>query len=166
MHHVFCVYLDWPNFCTSAHQCTLSVSVCLEGPIWYVLTNAPLLFGGAQVCYPVLNNAPYLLCLPEGPNSYVLTNAPRLLCLSGLAQSLFLCSPMHHVFCVCLKGPIWYVLTNAPLLTGGVQVCFLCSQMHLVYCVCRGLLGGFQSGLSCLLIESTSSPSGLLESQF
>ena len=56
----------------------MSVCVCLDGPIWYVLTNAPLLFGGAQFCYPVLNNAPYLLCLPEGLNSYVLTIAPRL----------------------------------------------------------------------------------------
>ena len=54
------------------------VGVCLEGPILYVLTFAPLLFEGAQFCYPVLNNAPYLLCLPEGPNSYVLTIAPHL----------------------------------------------------------------------------------------
>ena len=46
--------------------------------MWYVLTNAPLLFGGARFCFPVLNNAPCLLCLPEGPNFYVLTIAPRL----------------------------------------------------------------------------------------
>ena len=93
----FCVCLDWPKLCTCAHQCTTSASVCLEGPIWYVLTNAPLLFGGAQFCFPVLTNAPCLLCLPKGPNSYVLSIAP---CL-----------------CVCLDWPkVCSVLTNAPRL--------------------------------------------------
>ena len=57
---LLCVCLDWPKVCICAHQCTTSVSVCLEGPIWYVLTNASLLFGGAQFCLPVLNSAPCL----------------------------------------------------------------------------------------------------------
>ena len=112
----FCVCLDWPKVCICAHQCTTSVSVCLEGPIWYVLTNAPLLFGGAQFCFPVLSRAPCLLCLPEGPNSYVLTIAPRLSVSVWIGPSLSLCSLMHHVFCVRLEGPIWFVLTNAPRL--------------------------------------------------
>ena len=48
-----------------------------------VLTNVSawkvnLLFGWAQTCFLVLTDAPYLKCLPEGPNSYVLTIAPRL----------------------------------------------------------------------------------------
>ena len=54
--------------------------VCRRIPICFVLTNAPC-FGGAQFCFPVLSRAPSLLCLPEGPNSYVLTKALRL-CVS------------------------------------------------------------------------------------
>ena len=44
-----------------------------------VYTNVLLLSGGAQVCFPVLTNSPFLLCLPKGPNLSVLTNAQRLL---------------------------------------------------------------------------------------
>ena len=76
LHLVYCVCRKVPTVC--AHYCTTSFCVCLEGPIWFVLTNAPLLTGGAQICFPVLTNAPRLFCLPEGPNLYVLTTAPRL----------------------------------------------------------------------------------------
>ena len=77
----FCVCLDWPKVCICAHQYATFVSVCLEGSILYVLTFALLLFEGAQFCYPVLNNAPSLLCLPGGLNSCMLTVFPRLLCV-------------------------------------------------------------------------------------
>ena len=70
MHHVFCVCLDWPKVCTCAHQCTTSVSVCLEGPIWYVLSNAPLLLWRGPSLLNVLNNALCFLCLPEDPNLF------------------------------------------------------------------------------------------------
>ena len=117
----FCVCLDWPKVCTCAHQCTTSVCVCLEGPIWYVLSNAPLLSGGAQFCFPVLTTAPCLLCLPEGPNCMcsllftnvsvcfpVLNDAPCLMCLPEGPNlegpnSVSLCSPMHVVL-LCLPG--------------------------------------------------------------
>ena len=123
----------------------------------------------------VLCSLMHLVCL-GGPRSVsVLDNAPRLLCLPGGSQP-FLCSLMHHVcwigpnlflvlanaprLSVCLQGPIWYVLTNAPHLSGGgpksvscanapcllclpggSQPFFLCSLMHHV---CQCLLGGFQ----------------------
>ena len=122
------------QFCFPA----LSRAPCLlclpEGLNSYVLTNAPRL-GGAQFCFPVLSRAPSLLCLPEGPNSYVLAKAPRLcvsiwigpnsvVVLTNAQVSAWrvqsgMCSPMHRF---CLEGP---------------NSVFLCSVVHLVCCVCR-----------------------------
>ena len=104
----------------------------------------------------VLANAPRLLCLPGGSKSVsVLANAPRLLSLPGGSQPV-LCSPTHHVCCVCLEDPnlfscllmhlvymclsegsqFVFVLTNAPRLSWVGPNLFLCSLMHLVCSVC------------------------------
>ena len=117
MHLVYCVY--WR---VQSGLCSLMRRFYLEGPKSVFLCSLMHL-----VCC-VCRRVPTPMC---SLMHHVF------LCLSGLAQILFLCSPMHHVFCVCLKGPIWYVLTNAPLLFGGARIFFLCSLMHLVCCVCR-----------------------------
>ena len=116
----FCVCLDWPKVCTCAHQCTTSVCVCLEGPIWFVLTNAPLLSGGAQICFLCSLMHHVFLCLPGGSQPVLCSIMHHVsICLSGLAQVCFcahscttscsenpkyalLCSLMHHVF-LCLS---------------------------------------------------------------
>ena len=111
-----------------------SLSVWVGPSLVSVFTNVLLLSGWAQVCFPVLTNAPCLLCLPEGPNSYVLTNAPRLFVSVWIGpKSVFCAHQCTTSACVCLEGPIWFVLTNAPLLSFGAQICFLCSLMHHVF---------------------------------
>ena len=92
---LFCVCLDWPKFCTCAHQCTTSVSVYLEGPMWYVLTNAPLLIWRGPILFP---------CAQQCTLSVVSVEGSQLLCAH---------------YCTTSSVSVWigpkfvFVLTNA-----------------------------------------------------
>ena len=80
--------------------------------------------GGAQLYFPVLTNAPRLLCLPEGPNLYVLTTAPRLSVSVWIGPK----SVLVLTNAPCLYVSAWRVQSGMFSLmhrfySGGVQVC-------------------------------------------
>ena len=143
-----------------------------------MLTLAPLLSEGAQFCYPVLNNAPSLLCLPGVSTSCILTDFLR---LSILAQILYLCSPISYG-CMCLPGGSnMCVLTFAPLLFEGGPICrvvlnnapcLLClPRVPICFALTNAPLLPMSSYISkslslSLLVESISSPSDLLSHKF
>ena len=110
--------LDMSAWRVQSGMCSPMHHFCLEGPDFFVLTDAPC-----------------LLCLLEGPNSCVLTIAPRVFVSVWIVPTSVLvltnvsawrvqsgmCSPMHRFY---LEGP--------------TSVC-LCSIVHLVCSVCRGV---------------------------
>ena len=107
------------------------VSVCLVGPIWYVLSNTPHLFGGGGPnLFYVLANAPRLLCLPGGSHP-VLCSPMHLVCWTG--PNLFMCSPMHHVCVSVYRVQSGMCSLMHHFWLDEAQICFLCSLMHLVF---------------------------------
>ena len=61
--------LDWPESVINAANAPLGC-VCLQGPVWYVLSNAPHLVGRGPNLFLVLANAPRLCVCLEGLNLF------------------------------------------------------------------------------------------------
>ena len=116
---MLCVCLEVLIY-TVSFQCII-LSVWVGPNLVSEFTNVLLLFEGAQPCFFVLTNAPFLLCLLEG-SSCVCSLMPHVSVWIGPISSACAHQCITSV-CVCLEGPIWYVLTNAPLLFGGARFC-------------------------------------------